>query len=584
MTISKQSTVKIERSLLHAFHSFVAIANTTQELLGSRVGWLGKYLPMDARRFAFLTLGSLSIATLIAWYISKAAKKRRALMSDSHQNLNTESKNDAFPNQQRVHFEEQENHHQNLNYESHKPLDDDDPLLNVDESTDCEEELEATNSTATDDETRNPEIEIEITEYGDEGADIDMENNIESKDQVPMSISPLAELLNSADMEPFSWSEEVERSYQESLEENEATNGDRETIESPSLQSQDSDGSSGDSGRATGGLASSLSPHEDSGEILPQYEFEIPNSLVGLIIGIKGKTIKELSTRTAVKMLIRPHHSQTKVDSHQICQVRGKRDQINKCLCMLRKRFPPPRFPELNLQPVMPPPLPSGLYDALHSQPTWLTLPEGVSTEVVISSLVDPGHLFLQQPTHPSFSSLNLLDRYMLHLYSQDSGIPHLSEPCETGLLCAAPILGAWFRAVTVLHYPEQDEVLVRFVDYGGYRRVSRMDLRQIRTDLMTLPFQSIECYLAHVQPVDGTSQWGDEAFTVFKSACMGKVIEAHIIGYHIDDRVPFVELSAPNHNGKVERVDALLMKGGLAKASDPSKICRLQPKNVSII
>ena len=85
-----------------------------------------------------------------------------------------------------------------------------------------------------------------------------------------------------------------------------------------------------DSGRATGGLASSLSPLDDpnvaamngesavvknffssvfwffrlweSGKIvwfsgilndaLPMYEFEIPNSLVGLVIGIKGKTIR----------------------------------------------------------------------------------------------------------------------------------------------------------------------------------------------------------------------------------------------------------------------------------------------------
>ena len=81
------------------------------------------------------------------------------------------------------------------------------------------------------------------------------------------------------------------------------------------------------------------------------YEFEIPNSLVGLVIGIKGKTIRvsegycgsiigggvtvvskyvyygilfqELSSRTDVRMLIRQHHAPEKVDTHQICQVRG---------------------------------------------------------------------------------------------------------------------------------------------------------------------------------------------------------------------------------------------------------------------
>lgn len=49
------------------------------------------------------------------------------------------------------------------------------------------------------------------------------------------------------------------------------------------------------------------------------------------------------------------------------------------------------------------------------------------------------------------------------------------------GVLCAAPVMKAWFRAVTVIYYAEEDEVLVRFVDYGGYSRIPRKDLRQIR-------------------------------------------------------------------------------------------------------
>lgn len=44
-----------------------------------------------------------------------------------------------------------------------------------------------------------------------------------------------------------------------------------------------------------------------------------------------------------------------------------------------------------------------------------------------------------------------------------------------------APASGGWYRAVTVIYYEDQDEVLVRFVDYGGYSRIPRADLRQIR-------------------------------------------------------------------------------------------------------
>ncbi|PIC42053.1 hypothetical protein B9Z55_009254 [Caenorhabditis nigoni] len=192
--------------------------------------------------------------------------------------------------------------------------------------------------------------------------------------------------------------------------------------------------SSQDSGRATGPLAS---PHD--GELngteedyLPMYEFEIPNSLVGLIIGVKGKTIKELSQRTNVRMLIRQHHAPEKSKSHQICQVRGKRDEINHCLQMLRRRFPPARFPELNLQPVVPPILPNGNFDMLSTTPTWLTLPDDIKCEVAVSSIINVSHFFIQQPTHPSFASLRHLDMYMASLYGEQSNLPELPIPCQS--------------------------------------------------------------------------------------------------------------------------------------------------------
>ncbi|CAJ0598146.1 unnamed protein product [Cylicocyclus nassatus] len=392
------------------------------------------------------------------------------------------------------------------------------------------------------------------------------------------------DVSHQAEPEAFSWSDEMERSYEESRkkeeeerQQNEGSggngSGDYTTSDSPGLASQNSEVSSQDSGRATGGLASSLSPMDEAGDVLPMYEFEIPNTLVGLIIGIKGKTIKELSTRTDVRMLIRQHHTPEKVDTHQICQVRGKREQINRCLQMLRRRFPPARFPELNLQPVLPPPLPNNLFDALASQPSWLTLPDAIPCEVVCSSVIDPGHFFLQQPTHPSFSSLSHLDMYMIRLYSQGTDIPDLPKPCQTGLLCAAPVLGAWFRAVTVSYYAETDEVMLRFVDYGGYTRLPRSELRQIRTDLMSLPFQAIECYLAHVQPIDGTWQWGEAAFAHFQKLCMGKVMNATVVGFNVSDKVPMVELTVLDEENKPIRVDKDLMENGFAKASDPSKL-----------
>ncbi|CAI5444797.1 unnamed protein product [Caenorhabditis angaria] len=351
--------------------------------------------------------------------------------------------------------------------------------------------------------------------------------------------------------------------------------------------------SSQDSGRATGGLASSLSPMDENGQVinddindlLPMYEFEIPNSLVGLVIGVKGKTIKELSVRTNVRMLIRQHHTPEKVKTHQICQVRGKRDEINHCLQMLRRRFPSPRFPELNLQPVLPPPLPNNSFDMLSTQPTWLTLPEDIKCEIAVSAIIDPSHFFIHQPSHPSFNSLCHLDMYMLRLYGEHSNLPELPTPCQNGLLCAAPVVNAWFRAVTVQYYEDTDEVFVKFVDYGGYSKMARQDLRQIRTDLMSLPFQSTEVMLAHVRPVDGTTNWSEPAMKEFNALATGRVISAKLVGYAIDTRIPMVELYIPTKdaNGDVTeiRFDQLLMEKGLARTADPSKMVR--PSNASI-
>ncbi len=47
-----------------------------------------------------------------------------------------------------------------------------------------------------------------------------------------------------------------------------------------------------------------------------------------------------------------------------------------------------------------------------------LDLVEGVNNDVVISSLVNADHLFLQQPMHPTYQSLTLLNLSMNQVYN----------------------------------------------------------------------------------------------------------------------------------------------------------------------
>lgn len=58
----------------------------------------------------------------------------------------------------------------------------------------------------------------------------------------------------------------------------------------------------------------------------------------------------------------------------------------------------------------------------------------------------------------------------------------HLSSRPAVTVICAAPGAdGAWWRAQVVASYEETNEVEIRYVDYGGYKRVKVDVLRQIR-------------------------------------------------------------------------------------------------------
>jgi len=105
-----------------------------------------------------------------------------------------------------------------------------------------------------------------------------------------------------------------------------------------------------------------------------------------------------------------------------------------------------------------------------------------------------------------------------------------------------------WYRAEVVTVNEEKDEVTARLVDVGGYVTVPIDDLRQIRVDFVTIPFQSTECRLANLVPAEG-STWSTEALTQFKSLTSGNVLQAHVAGYSAKDGVTLIHLYKLNAN-----------------------------------
>lgn len=72
------------------------------------------------------------------------------------------------------------------------------------------------------------------------------------------------------------------------------------------------------------------------------------------------------------------------------------------------------------------------------------------------------------------------------------------------GMLVVAHWFDKWVRAYVEEPDPTGQQNLVRLVDHGGFWTFSNAEMRKIRSDYLTFPFQSIEVSLANIKPKNG--------------------------------------------------------------------------------
>lgn len=185
---------------------------------------------------------------------------------------------------------------------------------------------------------------------------------------------------------------------------------------------------------------------------------------------------------------------------------------------------------------------------------------------MLVSAVLSGDHVFVQHPLHPSHPALHALQKGMLDSYSSMDA-PKLPG-IEISAVCVMPINGFWYR-VQICDSDADDEqrCLVKFLDFGGYMNVSFSELRQIRTDFMTLPFQATECILSNIEPigkriamrcslyytiftyalllnliVDDT--WSADAADILNKLTKGIVLQAQVAGYN-SHNIPEIYLFA---------------------------------------
>ncbi|XP_006095657.1 A-kinase anchor protein 1, mitochondrial [Myotis lucifugus] len=288
------------------------------------------------------------------------------------------------------------------------------------------------------------------------------------------------------------------------------------------------------------------------------WEIEVPKHLVGRLIGKQGRYVSFLKQTSGAKIYI---SALPYTQNVQICHIEGSQHHVDKALNLIGKKFK-----ELNLTNIYAPPLPSL---ALPSLPmtSWLMLPDGITVEVIVVNQVNAGHLFVQQHTHPTFHALRSLDQQMYLCYSQP-GIPTLPTPVEITVICAAPGAdGAWWRAQVVASYEETNEVEIRYVDYGGYKRVKVDVLRQIRSDFVTLPFQGAEVLLDSVMPLSDDEHFSPEADAAVSEMTGNTALLAQVTNYS-PTGIPLIQLWSVVGD-EVVLINRSLVERGLAQWVD---------------
>jgi tudor domain-containing protein 2 len=113
----------------------------------------------------------------------------------------------------------------------------------------------------------------------------------------------------------------------------------------------------------------------------------------------------------------------------------------------------------------------------------------------------------------------------MTEYYNQKENqeLHNIREP-YLGQIVAAMLLtdNKWYRAEIVAIQPNSDDLVldVYFLDYGDQQFVGRKEILELSASFLSLRFQAIECFLAHVQPTNTGSkfeEWDHQAIGKFE-------------------------------------------------------------------
>ncbi|KAM6896989.1 tudor domain-containing protein 1 [Xenentodon cancila] len=185
---------------------------------------------------------------------------------------------------------------------------------------------------------------------------------------------------------------------------------------------------------------------------------------------------------------------------------------------------------------------------------------DGQSVALLSTFIESPAAFYCQIQNATDHQKLMELGAQLKHHCETDTApfVPTVGEPC-----CAMfPSDGAWYRAM--VKGLSEDKVFVNFVDIGYNLTVEKGHLRAITPKLLTLPFQTVCCWLTGVEPLG--SEWSSEALLWFQTLVDGEQLSARVLS--VTEQGYGVELESRGLS-----IAASLISENLAKAPGDASI-----------
>lgn len=268
-------------------------------------------------------------------------------------------------------------------------------------------------------------------------------------------------------------------------------------------------------------------------------EVLVPTSSCGKIEGYSGSVLHDICQKSSAKVWVDPATRKVQGENRRVL-ITGTKEQVEMARTLIEEKIKEPTVEQQPLQvdekreksPKAPSPFASNSSITSTESPREIMLPSPEKLksidgqlEVFVSSVSSPSRFWVQICGQQN-SELDFLVNAMTEYYNQKENqeLHAIREP-YLGQIVAAMFLSdnKWYRAEIVAIQPNSDNLVleVYFLDYGDQQFVGRKEILELRADFLSLRFQAVECFLAHVQPTNTGSkfeEWDRKAIDKFET------------------------------------------------------------------